>query len=485
VSADPPAPFISPRPEQPGSAAPLRIFGTRSYFRLWLAQVVSSTGDWIGLIAILAIANNISHNSGAAVSLVMMARVLPGFFLGTVGGVLIDRLDRRKVMVFCDVGRASLLALLPFVSSLLGLVLISFGLEIFTLLWGPAKDASVPNLVDQEQLSNANTLSLVASYGTFPLASIVFAALAALAAWLGSFALSDLKVDQEALALFADAGTFLVSALIVWRLPIPHERETSERKVEWAHTLRDIKEGLRFIASQPRVRGIIVGLGFGIIGAGAMIPLGPAFARQGLGGDSATFGVMMTALGCGAAVGVVALVFLQRRLPRDTLLFEFAVMGTGGFLVLVATLSSLAPAALAVGFVGACAGTSYVTGFTELQETVTDDLRGRTFATVYTVIRMCLLISLVISPLWADFWDWVVGLFVSNSTVSLGGASYAFPGVRIALWGGGFITLAAGWWARHTVLRARRLDAAVAAPNSTSSATGGSTGSSRGEAGVA
>ena len=68
---------------------------------------------------------------------------------------------------------------------------------------------------------------------------------------------------------------------------------------------------------------------------------------------------------------------------------------------------------------------------------------------MYTVIRMCLLISLVISPLWADFWDWVVGLFVSNHTVSLGGASYAFPGVRIALWGGLHHT-SAGLWARPT-----------------------------------
>ncbi len=80
-------------------AAPWRVFGTRSYFRLWIAQVISSTADWIGLIAILAIAARVSDNSGAAVSLVMMARVVPGFFLGTVGGVIIDRFDRRKVMV--------------------------------------------------------------------------------------------------------------------------------------------------------------------------------------------------------------------------------------------------------------------------------------------------------------------------------------------------------------------------------------------------
>ena len=79
--------------------APWRLFGSKSFFRLWLAQFVSSLGDWIGLIAILAIAARVSNNSGAAVSLVMVTRVVPGFFLGTVGGVIIDRFDRRKVMV--------------------------------------------------------------------------------------------------------------------------------------------------------------------------------------------------------------------------------------------------------------------------------------------------------------------------------------------------------------------------------------------------
>ena len=126
IPADPAAPPIPP--------TPWRLFGSRSFFRLWLAQVVSSTGDWIGLIAILAIAARVSNNSGAAVSLVMTTRVVPGFFLGTVGGVIIDRFDRRKVMVACDIGRATLLVVLPFVSTLPGLVLVSLGLEVLTLL---------------------------------------------------------------------------------------------------------------------------------------------------------------------------------------------------------------------------------------------------------------------------------------------------------------------------------------------------------------
>ena len=108
--AAPSAPFI-PRDADtpPMPPAPWRLFGSQSFFRLWLAQVVSSLGDWIGLIAILSIAARVSNNSGAAVSLVMVTRVVPGFFLGTVGGVIIDRFDRRKVMVACDVGRSGLL----------------------------------------------------------------------------------------------------------------------------------------------------------------------------------------------------------------------------------------------------------------------------------------------------------------------------------------------------------------------------------------
>ncbi len=436
---------------------PWRVFGTRTYFRLWLAQVVSSTGDWIGLIAVLAIASRISDNDGAAVSLVMVARVVPGFFLGTIGGVLIDRLDRRKVMVSCDIGRASLLLLLPFVESLLGLVLVSFGLEILSLLWGPAKDASVPNLVEREQLTSVNTLTLVASYATFPFASGIFLLLSALAAWLGDFdALSGLRLDQEVLALVVDACTFLVSAAIVWRLPIPHERaERARRGVEWTQTLRDIKEGFAFIATHPRVRGVILGLGVGLIGAGAMIPLGPVFAREGLGGDSAAFGVLETALGFGAAGGVVALLAFQKRVKQEVV-FVLSLIGTGVFLIVGATLSWLVLSSIAIGLVGACAGMSYVTGFTILQESADDDLRGRTFATLYTVIRLCLLLTLVLSPLWAEFWDWCVGLVTTKHAVTFGGASYALPGVRIALWVGGLMTLGAGLWARHSVLTAER-----------------------------
>ena len=103
---------------------------------------------------------------------------------------------------------------------------------------------------------------------------------------------------------------------------------------------------------------------------------------------------------------------------------------------------------------GACAGTSYVTGFTVLQETVNDELRGRTFATLYTVIRLCLLVSLVLSPLWADFWDWFVGLFGSG----IGDARrrrLLVPRRAHRALGRRARHVRRGFWARHSVHAAR------------------------------
>jgi MFS family permease len=456
--ADRQAPFIPASPESglPSPAAFWRVFGTRSFFKLWVAQVVSSLGDWIGIIAILAIAARVSGGSGAAVSLVMVARVVPGFFLATLGGVIVDRFDRKRVMVACDIGRAALLALLPFVDSLLGLVLVSFALEVLSLLWGPAKDASIPNLVDTKQLTSANSLGLLAAFGTFPVASLAFALLSYAAEWLSGFsAFASLNVDREFLALWVDGATFLVSAMIIWRLPIPRTVHRQGERVDWTATLRDISEGVGFIRHDRLVRGVIIGIGVGIIGGGAMIPLGPVFSQQVLGGGSAAFGLLMTALGFGAAIGVVSLLAIQRRLSRETV-FQFAVMATGVALLAAATTSSTLLAVLATGAVGAFAGSSYVTGFTVLQENVRDELRGRTFAALYTVVRMCLLISLTISPLWADFWDRVSDAIFTDRAIEIGGATYALPGVRFALWGGGLITFFAGFVSWRAVRRARR-----------------------------
>jgi len=420
-----------------------------------MAQVVSSLGDWIGLVAVVALAARISEGNEAAVGLVMAARMVPGFFLAPVGGVLVDRWDRRRTMVTCDIGRAAIVATLPFVDTLFGLFLASFLLEILTLLWSPAKDASVPNLVPPDKLAAANSLSMAAAYGTFPVGSAIFASLAGIAAWLGHFdALPAFKVDQESLALWADAATFLGSALLIMSLrALPGRPRGDGQRIDWGQTWRELVEGLRFIRGNEAVRSVMLGMGVGLVGCGSAVPLGPIYAREVLGSGSAGFGLLMTGLGTGAAIGVLALSVAARRLPAD-LVFVTALFGTGAGLILTTSTSSLTAAVILAGGFGLFAGTCYVSGFTIIQERVVDALRGRMFATLYTIIRFCLLLSLAVAPWLAGLLDSISGALTTDRVIDLG-FKVRVPGVRLTFWLGGLMTVAAGVVVSRDILRAR------------------------------
>jgi dTMP kinase len=458
------APFIPASSDDQALPPSRSVFRVPGFMRLWVAQVVSSLGDWIGLVAILALATKVS-SSGTGVGLVMVARMLPGFLLAPLGGALVDRWNRKVVMVSSDIGRAGLLALLPFFDTLPGLVVISFLIEVLTLLWGPAKDASVPNIVrDPEQLASANSLSLLAAYGTFPIGAVVFAGLAGVAKWLGGInALSGFGFDdKQSLAIWMDALTFVCSAVLISGLVLPRERRDRVARVDVTQTFRDILDGLKFIRSDPLVRGVMIGLAGGLIGGGSIVPLGPVLANSVLGGGSGSFGLLMTALGMGAAFGVVSLLVFQRRrkLPNEQV-FTFTVVATGAAIIATASVSTLTPALFLTALIGAAAGSAYVTGFTLLQETVSDDMRGRTFGTLYTIVRLCLLVSLTVGPFIASALGAISNHWV-NGDVAIGSLTVSLPGVRLALWLGGLITVLSGLAARRRMRRAHRAGLAEA-----------------------
>ncbi len=451
----PTEPVKARAPNSKESDAPslLRLFGSRSFFRLWLAQVVSSLGDWLGFVAITAVAARIGGSSPeGAISLVLSARLIPGFFFAPAAGVLVDRWDRKRVMVACDVGRGLVLASIPFVDTVPGLFLASLLLEILTLLWSPAKEASVPNLVRREFLANANSLSLVAAYGTFPIGSALFAALAGVAAWLsGTETLGNMPVSQESVAIWFDVMTFFVSATMISTLVLPRHRrrERGGGHVDLRQSLRDIVEGYRFIGQNPVVRSVILGIATGLIGGGMLVPLGPVISKEVLGGGSAGFGLLLTALGMGVAGGIVLLSIFQRRLPHERV-FVFSVLGAGVCQLAGASMSSLAPTLVLVSGLGLFAGSVYILGFTILQTNVDDKLRGRIFATLYTLVRFCLLLAFAVAPILSSLLGKLSDALVDGS-ISVGDATLELPGVRLTLWLGGTIIVAAGLLASRSM----------------------------------
>ncbi|HLM65398.1 MAG TPA: MFS transporter [Acidimicrobiales bacterium] len=436
----------------PGGRFVDRVFGSPEFFHLWLAQAVSSLGDWLGFLAILILASRLGASApGASVGLVMAARIIPGFFLSAGAGVIVDRLDRRQVMVVTMAVRAMVVATLPFVNSVLGLVFASLVLELATLFFSPAKEALVPNVVPAGKLTQANSLGLAAAYGTFPLGAGLFAVLAQVAEWLGSIdALDALRTSQEAVAFYANVVCYVISAVIIYRLDVPpthvdaaqaRRDEGEEEAANLGQVFSEIKEGWHYAFINPVVRSVNIGLACGLIGGGMLVPLGQTFSEEVLGAGPSGYGVFVFALGLGVAGGVIGVSTLQRRLPKVRT-FVVSCWGAGAALLLGVSMSSLLPAAICVAVMGVFAGSVYVLGFTLLHENVEDELRGRIFSALYTLVRLCVLLSMALAPILADVFDGLSSSLVDRRIDV--GIEIAVPGVRITLWLAGAIMLLAG-----------------------------------------
>jgi dTMP kinase len=423
----------------------LMPFGSTAFFRLFLAQVASSTGDWLWFLAV-AITGERIGGSGFTISAALLARIAPAFFLAPLVGALVDRWDRKKVMIVCDIGRASMLLLLPLVQEPWQLVAISFGLEIFTLFWAPAKEASVPNLVPRRYLVNANSFSVGAAYGSIIPAAAIFLGLGFLADAIGDRSFLGVDITKESLAYLVDAGTFMFAVFMVWTLPLPRreiDQTAPAANISAGVVVRDVADGWRFTFTDPVVRSVNLGLATALLGGAVLVPLGLEFSTVVLGTEDG-HGLLQTFFGLGAAVGVMALAWGVRHVDSDgkAQLFPIVVAIGGVLLFITASTTTLPAATFAVVFVGVAAGAMYVLGFTLLHERVSDELRGRAFGSLYTLVRLGVMTAFVLGPalsegidaLTESHWDQQVGVF---------GWDVFVPGVRVTLWLASFVIVAA------------------------------------------
>lgn len=421
---------------------------------IWAAQVVSACGDWVGFFAITALAANISGSPAAATALVLTARVAPSFFLAPFMGVLVDRFDRKLLMRIADIARALVFLALPFIDTLWGLIVASLVLEAFTLMWSPAKESLVPQLVPKERLTNANSLSLLAAYGTMPLAGILQFVLKqgndALAhvSFLGPLQFNRALGKTQALAFYFDALTFVVTALIVWRcihtsgkpqarVRVDEESVEAESVGGFRRALADIREGWRYIFVSPVVRAVNLGLAAGLLGGAMLVPLGPTFAKQ-ITGDTDAFSLYVTALGLGVAIAVAVLNVFQERLPKARV-FAAMLFLAGISLMFGVTFNQFWISAIGVFGLGLGAGSVYLLGFTLIQENTDDEIRGRIFTTLLTLVRLCVLGAMVLGPTLVTVLDPVANRLFGPKVhglpgVTVFGSHYALPGVRLTLW---------------------------------------------------
>ncbi len=331
---------------------------------LWLARTISFWGDTVAATALVLYVYGID-GSGTTVSMVLLAQALPRVF-GPFAGVLADRVDQRRLMVWCDAGQAALwMCIALLLPPLPVLLLLVFCAATLATIFAPAGRSALPTLVEGTDLPAANVLlgiGINAGLALGPAASGV------LLGW----------IDVRGV-LLANALTFMASATLLLRVPpLPPAANDADDPITLFATTR---AGLHYITQHATARAVSIGL-FLVVVFGALDNVAlVALAQQTLGAGGTGYGVLASVYGVGMIVGPLALLpWSERSDPAITLLWGTALLGIGG--VLTGFAPAFAVAVLAQSIAGVGNGLENIGNDTLIQRTVPRAMLGRVFGTV-------------------------------------------------------------------------------------------------------
>ncbi|MBF9134874.1 dTMP kinase [Plantactinospora sp. S1510] len=451
-----PAPATSPV-DRTGYQALRSVLRIRPFRRLWLVLGAASFGDWLGLLATSVFASSqVTGDTakGLAFGGVIAVRLLPALVLGPVAGVLADRFDRRITMVICDLLRFVLFASIPLAALLDvggGLVVgwaavATFLIEAITLIWIPAKEAAVPNLIPRTRLEVANQLTLITTYGLTPVLAAVGAAVLDRSVRYASGGPPQGLADPTQLALYFNSLSRLATALVVFfgirEISGRRGRRESVEQVagqaEQAEQsmLRQFVEGWRFIGKTPLVRGLVLGI-FGAFAGGGVVIGTANFFTKSLAAGEAAFYLLFGSIFLGLSLGIGLGPMIVREMSRRRWFGMSIVLASASVLVLAGSIH-LSMAILGAVLVGAGAGMAFLAGTTLLGGEIADELRGRVFAVVQTGTRLVLILAISVSSLLVGVggsWQLRIadlGISVSSTRLLLlvAGAAGIFTGIK-------------------------------------------------------
>lgn len=353
----------------------------RDFRLLYIGQTGSQLGDWFNAVAVYALLLDLT-GSATAVAWMMIVQFLPVALIGPLAGVVVDRVDRRRLMIATDIARGTLI---------LGLLLvrrrqdvwIAYVVMAFTIgasaFFEPARTATIPNVTSAEELVPANALS-----------SATWSAMLAIGASLGGLVTAVLGRN---VAFAINAASFYWSAAFISWTRYDSTPSASKRPAGWAAALgiTDLVEGVRYIRREAHVAALMcVKAGWGL--AGGVLLLLTVFGQRvfPLGrGAAAGIGVLYGARGVGAGLGPIALRWIlgqQARTLRRAIGPAFFMVGL--FYVALSVAPTLAIAALCV--LGAHVGGAILWVFSTvlLQMEVPDRFRGRVFAAELALVTL-------------------------------------------------------------------------------------------------
>jgi dTMP kinase len=408
------------------------VLSIPAFRALWVALSLSSLGDWLSILALTALASNLTKGAAqtSAVSGVWVVTLLPALLLGPIAGALADKFDRRVTMVVGDVIRGLLFLSIPLFPNLTWIFVAKFLAGVTSQFWNPAAAASVPNLVPKDKLERANQLSQLMTYGTAPLAAGVFAVLSLFATGLGHVA-PIFKTNNVDLALYFNGASYFVSAITVYFVRQIGKRSTSGA-ISVPSTAKAIWEGWRFIRKTPVVRGLVIGMLGAFSAAGVVIGIGYPYIKYTLKGGSPGWGLVFAAIFIGMALGMGFGTRPFGDLSRRRL-FGLALTASAVPLALIGLVPNLAMVTIFVILLGFLSGIAYPTGFTIVGLEVDDDTRGRVFAFFQSTIQVILLAVIAVVGFIANGFSSAIQALTGSANVRFADVTYASAGQNAVL----------------------------------------------------
>lgn len=414
-------------PEQVGYR---QVLAEPNFRRLWQAKLWSGAGEALAQIAMPLLVYDLT-GSERLVGVIAVCQTLPRVLLAPLAGVLLDRIDRRKLMLLADAERAFLVALIPFSNAVWQIGILAVLIAIGNSIGGPAELAAVPSVAGKRRLLPALSLMQVTSSVT---RVVVPAAGAGLIAITGAAA-----------AFWIQSLAFIASFSFLMRLVLPPlERAASpesgvleaERIVEMAW--RELRAGLRAMWVNPVVRGITAIESLWQFVGAALVIGGVAYMERTADlGDraEAAYALMTTSMAAGAVVGALTASRIERRVGRAWLM---AVGYLGPLFLLPAAAVPPVPVLYVCVFCFGLADAWAVIAFqTYLAEAVPDHLRGRVYAGWMAAVTAASAAGFAVvgwlTPILSPEWM----LAVAGLVVGIGGpAVLYFTGAMAAMLGG-------------------------------------------------
>jgi MFS family permease len=347
--------------------------------RLFIGQAVSGFGDWMVTIALMALVLKLSGSS-TAVGGILLMRLLPAAVAGPIASRIGRAWGRRRTMLAADAVRIGIVVAIPLVSALWWAYVWAFALEVAGIVFLPARDSIIPDLVPNDELATANSLVLGSSYGTIPFGAAAFAAVAALSPSGDGF----ISGHPFVLVFFVDAATFAVSFALLSRLP------ADEPRVAASASPRDQE---RFIDALevPLVRSVMAPVTAIALALGALFSLGVVYVRESLGASDAQFGILIAFFGIGAAFGLGGVHASRAADPVGRI--RVGVLCQGVTVAVMSLANNLVLAFLGAALFGAATAFALAVGMTMLQAELDGHDRTLAFTAFHVVIRAGLGVS--------------------------------------------------------------------------------------------